>query len=450
MRQKYLQFFEDRGHTQVPSASLVPKDDPTTLFTGSGMQPLLPYFLGKDHPQGKRIVNSQKCFRAQDIDEVGDNRHTTIFEMLGNWSFGDYFKEKQLNWIWEFCVEELGLDPNKLYATVFGGYQDVPRDVEAVEILSKIFQKYKLKAEERIFYYGADKNWWSRVGAPDKMPAGEPGGPTSEIFYDFGPKYKLHENSKFASQDCHVNCDCGRYLEIGNSVFMAYEKQADGTLKELPSKNIDFGGGLERIVAAVNNTPDVFKIDSFKKLIEKVEVVTGKEYQDENQPPMRIIADHIKAATFLIADGVRPSNKEQGYYLRRLLRRGATQFYVLTSDFAPVKEIQEVSRQVINFYGELYFNLEEDPSRADEIISQEMTKFNAALKRGLKEIKKANPKKIDGEFAFNLYQSQGLPFEVTREVLAKEGVTVSQKMYDVAYEKHQQISRSGAEEKFST
>lgn len=448
VRQKYLDFFKKRGHVEVPSSPLVPEDDPTTLFTGSGMQPLLPYFLGKRHPSGSRITNSQKCFRTVDIDEVGDNRHTTFFEMLGNWSFGDYFKKEQLEWSWQFCIEELGLEPSRLYATVFSGYEDVPRDDEAVTVLQAVFRKYGVDATNRIADYGADKNWWSRVGAPDQMPVGEPGGPTSEIFYDFGEELGLHEQSELADQACHLNCDCGRFLEIGNSVFMTYVKQEDGSLKELPKKNIDFGGGLERMVAATEDTPDVFLIDSFKSLLEAVVDATGVSYEDENQPPMRIIADHLKGATFLITDGVRPSNKDQGYYLRRLLRRAATQFYVLTGELAPADDLSDITRQVVGSYDERYLDVGTDADVADGVINEEMEKFNQAFSRGLKEIEKADPAQINGELAFHLYQSYGLPFEVTRAVLQKQGHAVSQKAFDEAYQQHQKVSRAGAKKKF--
>jgi alanyl-tRNA synthetase len=460
VRGKYLDFFKSKGHAIIPSVSLVPKDDPTTLFTGSGMQSLLPYLLGEPHPKGTRIANSQKCFRAVDIEEVGDNRHTTIFEMLGNWSLGDYFKKEQLRWIWKFFIEELGLDPKRMYASAFSGFEKIPKDEETVDILKGIFNSYGIEARAvdnadkkgmqngRIFYYGAKENWWSRVGVPENMPVGEPGGPTSEVFFDFGADREIHENSSYKNQPCHPTCDCGRFLEIGNSVFMTYEKLSDGSLKELPSKNIDFGGGLERILAALENTPDIFLIDSLKSVIQVVEKTSDKKYEGENKTHMRIIADHLRGATFLISDGVLPSNKDQGYFLRRLLRRAATSFYSLTGKLAPVDEIQSVANRVIDFYGDLYFDIKKDPVISRNIIKEEMEKFNKALERGIKKVKKAEPKAIDGNFAFDLYQSYGLPFEVTKEILAKRGFSVSQKMFDGAYERHKEISRKGIEKKF--
>ncbi|HKY73886.1 MAG TPA: alanine--tRNA ligase-related protein, partial [Patescibacteria group bacterium] len=275
LRQAYIKFFTDHGHVEIPSALLVPENDPSTLFTSSGMQPLVPYLLGQPHPAGKRLVDSQKSFRAQDIEEVGDNRHTTFFEMLGNWSLGDYFKQEQLSWFFEFLTKVLKLDPQRLFVTVFAGNDSVPRDVESVEIWKSLFKSVGIDAKDvdraeidgmqdgRIYYYGEKKNWWSRSGVPSAMPAGEPGGPDSEVFYDFGTSLQLHEHSQWKDEPCHVNCDCGRFMEIGNSVFMQYQKQTDGSFKELPQKNVDFGGGFERLLAAMNNDLDVFTTKLF-------------------------------------------------------------------------------------------------------------------------------------------------------------------------------------------
>lgn len=460
VRQRYLDFFKAQEHVEIPSSSLVPEGDPTTLFTGSGMQPMMPYLLGKKHPLGTRIVNSQKGFRAQDIDEVGDNRHTTTFEMLGNWSFGDYFKEEQLHWIFQFLIAELGLNPNRLYVSVFRGNEKIPRDNEAVEIWQKLFASIGIEAKAvndaeenglqggRIFFYDAEENWWSRVGLPEEMSPGEPGGPDSEIFFDFGPEHKLHENSAWANQPCHPACDCGRFLEICNNVFMTYKKLGNGNFEELPQKNIDFGGGLERIVAATEDMPDIFLIDSFKPLIDTIVDVTGASYKGKNQPPMRIIADHLKGVAFLIADGVQPSNKDQGYYLRRLLRRAATQFYVLAGELASADAMRRVSNLVVDFYREQYFDTKTSANTVGKVIIEELDKFNQALARGLREIKKVNPEKVGGEFAFQLYQSYGLPFEVTQAVLAKHDAKVNQPMFNAAYKKHQKISRAGAKKKF--
>jgi len=288
---KYIAFFTDkeRQHKQISSASLVPENDPTTLFTSSGMQPLVPYLLGEKHPQGNRLVNVQNCFRAQDIEEVGDNRHTTFFRMLGNWSLGDYFKKEQLPWFFAFLSQELELDPEKLYVTVFEGNEDVRKDTESVSIWKELFSGIGLDPEKRIFYYGVGKNWWSRSGIPSKMPPGEPGGPDSEVFYDFGTPH----NPKFG-ENCHVNCDCGRYLEIGNSVFMQYRKQADGSLMLLPKPNVDFGGGLERLVAATEKQPDIFQTSLFAPIIKTLEEQTKQSYK-EYARDMRIVVDHFSA-----------------------------------------------------------------------------------------------------------------------------------------------------------
>src|SRR3989344_2540948 len=281
VRKRFLDFYAARAHKVIPSAPIVPGNDPTTLFTSSGMQPLLPYFLGKDHPEGKRVVNSQLSFRAGDIEEVGDNRHTTFFEMLGNWSFGDYFKQEQLPWIFEFLTSPetgFGIDPSKLYVTVFAGDREagIDIDTEAIDLWQQLFKEkgieagfanigseaagYKrgMQGNQRIFAYDAKKNWWSRSGVPAAMPAGEPGGPDSEIFYDFGTP---HDSTW--GEHCHPNCDCGRFVEIGNSVFMQFIKKEDGSFGELPKKNIDFGGGLERLAAATLDNPDIFMIDIF-------------------------------------------------------------------------------------------------------------------------------------------------------------------------------------------
>ncbi|MBU1084895.1 hypothetical protein KKB06_00945, partial [Patescibacteria group bacterium] len=284
IRQAYLDFFESRGHAIIPAGSLVPQDDPSTLFTGFGMQQLVPYLKGEPHPMGKRLVNSQPSFRTEDIEEVGDNRHTTYFEMLGNWSLGDYFKKEQLAWIWEFLTKNLSLPKEKLYVTVFEGNKDVKKDQKSIKIWKSLGVP-----ENHIHQYPAEKNWWSRAGVPANMPVGEIGGPDSEVFYDFGEELNFHQKSEFKTQKCHVNCDCGRFIEIGNSVFMEYEKQSDGSLKPLPKQNVDFGGGLERITQAVQNSPDIFQIDIFKSVIKSIEKITNQKYEGENKAPMRVI-----------------------------------------------------------------------------------------------------------------------------------------------------------------
>ena len=448
LRKKYLDFYQKRQHQVLPSTSLVPEGDATTLFTSAGMQPMMPYLLGQKHPLGNRIVDSQKCFRSQDIEEVGDNRHTTFFEMLGNWSLGDYFKEEQLDWLFTFLtdpIEGLGLDPKRLYTSVFEGGSGVAKDEESIKIWQKLFSKVGINAKEgeRIFAYPAKKNWWSRAGAPENMPIGEPGGPDSEVFYDFGAELKLHENSPYKDQPCHPNCDCGRFLEIGNSVFMQYVKQPDGSLKELPQKNIDFGGGLTRLAAAVADDPDIFKTSALSPIISKLEIITEKSYlEPANQPMMRVISDHLSAATFLIKDGVLPSNKAQGYMLRRLLRRAAVKQYFLTGSRDHISNLSQLSDVVIGIYAGVYFEPEDDGAKIKDVISTELAKFGQSLDKGLKELEK-NPN-VDGKAAFDLYQNYGFPLEITTEILSEMGRSIDIKQFEAEFQKHRDLSRSAS------
>lgn len=414
LRQKYLDFFVSKGHKIIPPAPLIPENDPTTLFTSSGMQPLVPYLKGKSHPMGNRLVNSQPCFRAEDIEEVGDNRHTTFFDMLGNWSLGDYFKSEQLTWIWEFFTKELNLPQKKLHVTLFEGNKDVPKDKESL----KIWQDIGVP-QDHIHFYDAQKNWWSRSGTPENMPAGEIGGPDSEIFFEF---IQVKHNSKFGKK-CHVNCNCGRFLEIGNSVFMQYEKQKDGTFKPLPKKNVDFGGGLERLAQAVQNTPDIFQIDIFKPVIQLIEQVTEEKYQAKNQAPMRIIADHLRAAKAMIDGGLTPSNKQQGYILRRLIRRSAVKFRQLTG-----KINTDSFKEIVN----------------EPVIVDEIAKFQKSLTKGLNLIEKTDPKKINAQFAFDLFQTYGFPFEITEELAKEKGLSVNNKNFKKEFLKHQEKSRTAS------
>jgi len=445
VRQKYLQFFKDKGHAVIPSAPLIPENDPTTLFNSSGMQPLVPYLLGQPHPQGKRLVNSQKSFRAQDIEEVGDNRHTTFFEMLGNWSLGDYFKQEQLEWIFTFLTKELKLDPQRLYVTVFEGNTTVPKDTESIELWQKLFKQVGIEAKlgERIFTYPAKKNWWSRSGEPDKMPAGEPGGPDSEVFFDFGKQRQLHEHSIWKDESCHPNCDCGRFLEVANSVFMQYQKQSDGSLKELSQKNVDFGGGLERLVAATNDDPDIFSSDFFSQAITQLETMSASEKYTTNPRPFRIIADHIRASVFMIADGVTPSNKEQGYVLRRLLRRAMVYgkgLGILKQEWA-IPLVAAVSQPYKNVYKEVTAH----QPRITQVITEEITKFTSTLEKGLKEFEKhaAIHKDFTAEETFFLYETYGFPYELSLEEAQKLKVTIpSREKFDSQAQKHQEKSRS--------
>lgn len=436
IRQKYLDFFQSKGHVVIPSAPLVPENDSTTLFTGSGMQPMIPYLLGQSHPLGTRLVDSQKCFRSQDIEEVGDNRHDSFFEMLGNWSLGDYFKKEQQTWIWEFLTHELGLSPQNLFVSVFEGNDQIPRDEEAVNNWLSLGV-----SPDHIFYYGVEKNWWARSSYAN-MPIGEPGGPDSEIFYEFT---QVPHNPKYG-KSCHPNCDCGRFLEIGNSVFMTYLKTDKGFIP-LHKKNIDFGGGLERMLAAVHNDPDIFTTDLYFPIIKQIETNTEQLYQSSlsNRQAMRIIADHLKAATFLIADGVVPSNKAQGYFLRRLLRRSMIKIQNLKHNSVSAEGdsiYNLISEQVINIYRDSYPGLFEKKTLIQGTLSEERDRFGKTLSKGLKEFNKLNS--ITGKNAFDLFQSYGFPWEVTLELATEKGQSLNRDEFNAQFSKHQELSRTAS------
>jgi alanyl-tRNA synthetase len=433
--------------------------DSTTLFTSSGMQQFVPYLLGEVHPLGTRIFDVQPSLRSQDIEEVGDNRHTTAFEMLGNWSLGDYFKKEQLQWFFTFLTDPkwMGIPKERIYVSVFAGDKNanVAKDEESIEIWKELFKSAGMDIvvgdytkgirsnEERIFVYDAKKNWWSRAGVPEKMPAGEPGGPDSEVFYDFGADLKFHENSQWAHEPCHPNCDCGRFMEIGNSVFMQYVKQDDGSFKPLPKPNVDFGGGLERILAAQNNMPDVFKTDILSTIILAIEAVTNKSYNDDvNKPAMRIIADHLKASTFLIIEGVKPANKEQGYVLRRLMRRALVKFYNLIGQPVHAEEVVKVCLSVAQTYNGVYFDENKVRPIITEVVSEEVTKFAKSLSNGLKEIQKKDH--IDGKVAFDIYQSYGFPFELIEELAIEKGEQINKDEFRAEFEKHKNLSRTAS------
>jgi len=420
VREKYIKFFESspRSHKQIPPAPLVLETDSTTLFTSAGMQPLIPYLKGEPHPEGKRLVNSQPSIRLQDIEEVGDRNHTTFFEMLGNWSLGNYFKKEQISWIYEFFTQELHLDKERLYVSVFEGNKDVPKDEETYQIWKKLGIP-----DERIYFYGVDKNWWSLTGEPKNMPVGEIGGPDSEIFYEF-PQV---EHDKKYGEKCHPNCQCGRFLEIGNCVFIQYEKVENG-LKELPQKNVDFGGGLERITAAVNNESDIFRTDIYKSIIDSVAEKYSVSYgsNEEVDRNIRIIADHMRAACAIISNGIFPSNKGHGYVLRRLIRRSARYARKLSPN-------KHVSLPVIN-YPEIETK---EPAR---IIEEETQKFSKTLNLGLKEIDKME--KLDGKTAFYLYESYGFPLELTEEVAEERGQKIDKKIFESEFKKHKELSRT--------
>jgi len=484
---KYIQFFEERGHTRIENSSLVPLNDPTTLFTSSGMQPLVPFLLGETHPSGVRLVNAQNCFRAQDIDGIGDNRHTTFFRMLGNWSLGDYFKKEQIPWLFEFLTTELNIPAEKLYVTVFEGYEEIPKDTEAEDIWRELFKAKGLNPDERIFFYGVEKNWWSRAGVPANMPTGEPGGPDTEVFYDTGNTH----DSEFGEK-CHVNCDCGRYIEIGNSVFMQYIKRDTG-FENLPKQNVDFGGGLERLVAATENKNDMFQTSLFWPIMEFVEGLSGASYKDNNRA-MRIIADHIIGSVFMVSNDVFPSNKDQGYILRRLLRRairygkqiGISEFFT-----------GRIADKVIEVYSETDAQLIDKKESIKKIFLEEEEKFSNVIHEGLKRSEKIfssltpipddqysklmqiddkkeifrdiySGKSVDlskynlaltnsqisdatvsGKQAFDLQQSFGFPTDMVVELAQENRLLVDVESAREEIKKHQDLSRAGAAQKFA-
>ncbi len=467
IRTKYLRFFESKGHAILPSASLLPDNDPTTLFTGSGMQPMVPYLLGQKHPQGTRISDSQKCFRAQDVEEVGDNRHTTFFEMLGNWSLGDYFKHEQISWMWEFLTSGLKLDPSRLYFTCFRGSEElgIPKDEESAKLWQKLFadkgivdaqigefpERDGMRAGERIFYYPEKKNWWSRSGVPQNMPVGEPGGPDTEMFWDFGVELGLHETSVWKDEPCHVNCDCGRFMEIGNNVFMEYQKTENG-FEKLAQQNVDFGGGLERIAAALNNDSDVFKINLFDSMRVALESASGKKYGENTHETyaFRVIMDHLRAAVFLIADGAIPSNKDQGYFTRRLMRRSVrfAQTLGIVENFCAT-----VGTAVVQEYKVAYPYLVEKQEMILAEMKKEEEKFRKTLATGLKIFAEQVEGRSSGALvtaneAFDLYQSYGFPFEVTEELAKERGLVVDTEGFRIKLKAHQDLSRAGSEQKF--
>ncbi len=436
IRKAYLQFFTEREHVVIPRARLVPDNDPTTLFTGSGMQPLLPYLLGEKHPKGLRLVDSQTCLRAQDIDEVGDNRHATFFEMLGNWSLGDYFKVEQLPWFFEFLTDVVGLDPQKLYVTAFIGddAQNIPRDTQAAEIWRRLFKDKGIEAKAveigseadgyakgmqggRIFYYDASKNWWCRAGKIGDMPVGEPGGPDSEVFYEFD---FIQHDPKWGEY-CHPSCDCGRFMEIGNSVFMEYVRTEKG-FEKLPAQNVDFGAGLERIAAAQLNSSDMFKISVIWPIIEKLETISGKNY-DSHTESMRVIADHLRAATFLAVDGVTPSNKEQGYVMRRLLRRAIRFAFELGIEQNFLEAVVPV---IADIYEADFPEVKEGRENVIAVLVKEEKTFRQTLRKGLQQLKKfAEDGDLTGEEVFTLYDTYGFPVELSTEEAGVQGIALT-------------------------
>ena len=435
IRNKYLEYFKNQQHAIIPRALMVPYNEPSVLFTGSGMQPLIPYLLGEKHPNGTRLVDSQTCLRAQDIDEVGDNRHTTFFEMLGNWSLGDYFKAKQIPWFFEFLTDHVGIDPNKLYVTCCSGFAEygVPKDTESGAIWKDLFAKKGIEAKEveigseengyklgeqdgRIFYYD-EKNWWSRNGAPKEVKVGEPCGPDSEVFYLFE---HIQHDTKWG-EHCHPNCDCGRYMEIGNNVFMEYLRTENG-FEKLPAQNVDFGAGLERIAAAAIDSPDMFKISLLWPIIEKLQKLSGKAYEQHTES-MRVIADHLRAATFLAVDGVVPSNKEQGYVMRRLMRRAVRFAFDLGIEQNFMEEVVPV---IADLYHADYPEVAEGRTKIIDVLAKEEKVFRQTLRKGIAQLTKLSDDGLTGAEVFVLYDTYGFPMELSVEEAKKQNIAVSE------------------------
>ena len=438
IRQKFLDFQVKHGHKVIQPAPLVLEGDPTTLFTGSGMQPLLPYLLGKPHKDGKRLTDSQPSMRLQDIEDVGDPRHTTVFEMLGNWSLGDYFKKEQIHNFFEFLTKEIGLDPHKIYVTCFIGNEKygIPKDEEAAHIWQEVFasvgidakiaeigsasegDKRGIKPGERIFFYDDHENWWSRGGGCESTPIGDPCGPDSEVFYDFGEDKQDVEKYGLA----HPASDGARFMEIGNQVFMQYRRKEDGTFEELEHKNVDFGGGLERIAAAAIGSFDVFKISLMKPIIDKIEEISGKSY-DNNTDEMRVIADHIRGAYLLAAQGLIPSNKTQGYAMRRLIRRAILRALDLGISTNFLSEIVPI---VAKNYEELPDSILTHRDSALNVLLKEEQAFRTTLNKGLRELRKMarNNNTLSGRDLFKLQDTYGFPMELSVEECYRERINL--------------------------
>ena len=462
IRKKYLEFCQKNGHTVIKRAPLILHNDPTTLFTGSGMQPLLPYLLGQDHPQGTKLADSQTCLRAQDIEDVGDNRHTTFFEMLGNWSMGEYFKRQQIEWFFEFLTEIVGLDPNKIYVSCFIGDEknNIPRDDEAAQIWQEVFAKKGIEAKiveldsaengdklgmqgGRIFFYNDKENWWSRGGGIDSTPIGDPCGPDSEVFYDFGEQ---HHDASFGQ--AHPASDSGRFMEIGNQVFMQYRRLDDGSFEPLKRKNVDFGGGLERIAAAAIDSPDVFKISLLQPIIKKLESLSGKEYATHTAS-MRVIADHLRAAVFLAVDGCVPSNKEQGYVMRRLLRRAIRYSFDLGIEQNFLEEVVPV---IADLYEADFPEVKESRESIIAVLVKEEKAFRQTLRKGLRQMRHYIDDGLTGEELFTLYDTFGFPVELSTEEAYKQGIKLSDNWraeFDARMAEQRQRSKTARKGQFS-
>ena len=462
IRQKYLEFCQRNGHAIIERAPLILHNDPTTLFTGSGMQPLLPYLLGQDHPQGTKLADSQTCLRAQDIEDVGDNRHTTFFEMLGNWSMGEYFKRQQIEWFFDFLTEIVGLDPHKIYVSCFIGddKNNIPRDDEAAQIWQEVFAKKGIEAKiveldsaengdklgmqgGRIFFYNDKENWWSRGGGIDSTPIGDPCGPDSEVFYDFGEQ---HHDASFGQ--AHPASDSGRFMEIGNQVFMQYRRLDDGSFEPLKRKNVDFGGGLERIAAAAIDSPDVFKISLLQPIIRKLESLSGKEYATHTAS-MRVIADHLRAAVFLAVDGCVPSNKEQGYVMRRLLRRAIRYSFDLGIEQNFLEEVVPV---IADLYEADFPEVKENREQIIAVLVKEEKAFRQTLRKGLRQMQQYIDDGLTGEELFTLYDTFGFPVELSTEEAYKQGIKLSDNWraeFDARMAEQRQRSKTARKGQFS-
>ena len=429
LRRKYIEYFKRNGHKEIPSAPVVPENDPTVLFTTAGMHPLVPYLLGEPHPQGKRLTDYQKCIRTGDIDSVGDPCHLTYFEMMGNWSLGDYFKDESIKMSYNFLKDELGFDMDKISVTVFAGEDGIPRDEEAANAWAKMGIP-----RDRIFYLGREDNWWG--------PAGETGpcGPDTEIFFDTG-KPKCSEN-------CNPSCGCGKYLEIWNNVFMQYNKTKDGKYEPLKQKNVDTGLGLERVISLLQGKNNVYETELFADVIAKIQELA----KNFNINSARIIADHLRASIFMIIDGVRPSNVEQGYVLRRLLRRVIRHMRKVEID---PNEISTLVEKFVEIMAEMYPEVPANKDTIIEVIREEKDKFVKTLEHGEKEFiknaektKAEGKEKLDGEVVFRLYDTFGFPPEMTAELAEEKGLKIDMKEFEELFKKHQEISRAGSEAKF--
>ena len=425
IRNKYLKFFEKYGHKVIPSAPLIPENDPSVLFTTAGMQPLVPYLLGEKHPEGTRLTDYQKCVRTNDIDEVGDNRHLTYFEMLGNWSLGDYFKEESIAMSFEFLTKELGIPVEKLSVTCFAGDEDCPRD----EVAAEAWKKAGI-AEDHIYYYGKDDNWWI---------AGEEGpcGPDTEMFYDTG--------KTACSDECQPSCDCGKYVEIWNNVFMEYFKDKNGYTK-LKQKNVDTGLGLERMAMLLQGKETPFDTELFSPIMEKLEELQ----QQDSIESRRIVAEHLRSSMMIISDGGRPSNLDRGYVLRRLIRRMIRHMNKLQIDLGELSTLVDLNVETLK---EMYPELEKNREIIKATMLEEKDKFVKTLANGEREFQKEinklkDTKVISGEIVFKLYDTYGFPPEVTKELAAENGYEIDTKQFEELFKQHQEKSRAGSEQKF--